>query len=577
MFRIADDVDLPTDAVTQTYAFLARRGAGKTYSAGVFAEALLGGGSQVVVIDPVGVWWGLRLAADGNAPGIPIAIFGGEHGDIPLEPTAGAVVAQLVAEERLAVVLDISEFTDADQRRFVTDFALNLFQLKKKNRSPLQVIIEEAQEFLPQMVDAGSARMVGAVLRLSKIGRNFGIGVTLISQRPQAVHKGALNLTEVLVTGQLTGPQERKAIAGWINDTGMDAAALDELPRLPVGTVYLWSPQWLGRLVKTRFLRKRTFDASATPKAGDDVAAAAALRPIDLAKVQKAMAATIEGAKDNDPKALRARIKQLEAFAGAGHEEHLRVLQDQRDAFRERCSSYERALHQAGVTITQVTGMANGMRALRASLAAIDALVDSEMQKHVAGLPDDIQRLNTALPDPPGPRISIDDLVRPTPVPYRDFTNRGDGTKRILRALAERHPTPLTARQLGLLARLKTSGGSFSTYMSRLSVAGHITKDGGLVTITPAGLAAAGPVERPSSPHDLLAMWRARLPRKAGDMLEWLAVEGTPKTRGELATHAGLEVGGGTFSTYLSKLTANGLVDRTRGGFRAAGSLIQAA
>lgn len=56
MFKIAEDVDLPADAVTQTFALLARRGAGKTYAAGKLAEVLLEGGAQVVVVDPVGVW-----------------------------------------------------------------------------------------------------------------------------------------------------------------------------------------------------------------------------------------------------------------------------------------------------------------------------------------------------------------------------------------------------------------------------------------------------------------------------------------------------------------------------------------
>jgi len=53
------DLQLPLDAVTQTFAFLARRGAGKTYGAGKLAEGMLGAGAQVVVLDPIGNWYGL--------------------------------------------------------------------------------------------------------------------------------------------------------------------------------------------------------------------------------------------------------------------------------------------------------------------------------------------------------------------------------------------------------------------------------------------------------------------------------------------------------------------------------------
>ena len=67
--RLAPGRDLPLDAVTQTFGVIGRKGSGKTYTAGVLAEGLLGAGAQVVVLDPVGNWWALRLAADGRSPG----------------------------------------------------------------------------------------------------------------------------------------------------------------------------------------------------------------------------------------------------------------------------------------------------------------------------------------------------------------------------------------------------------------------------------------------------------------------------------------------------------------------------
>lgn len=51
---------IPSDAICQTFGILAVRGAGKTYTARVMAEELIGLGLPVVVIDPVGVCWGLR-------------------------------------------------------------------------------------------------------------------------------------------------------------------------------------------------------------------------------------------------------------------------------------------------------------------------------------------------------------------------------------------------------------------------------------------------------------------------------------------------------------------------------------
>ena len=51
--RIAEDLELPLEAVTQTFAVLAKRGVGKTYLAMVIAEEMLKAGLQVVIADRV--------------------------------------------------------------------------------------------------------------------------------------------------------------------------------------------------------------------------------------------------------------------------------------------------------------------------------------------------------------------------------------------------------------------------------------------------------------------------------------------------------------------------------------------
>jgi hypothetical protein len=57
----------------------------------IVEETLDHGGVQVIVLDPIGHWWSLRAGADGKPKGgYPVAVFGGMHGDLPLEPTAGS-------------------------------------------------------------------------------------------------------------------------------------------------------------------------------------------------------------------------------------------------------------------------------------------------------------------------------------------------------------------------------------------------------------------------------------------------------------------------------------------------------
>jgi hypothetical protein len=111
------------------------------------AEEMYDAGLPWVAIDPKGDWWGVRAAGDGRHPGLSVLVFGGLHGDVPLEPTAGRLVADLVVEQRLTCVLDVSEMTKADQRRFLTDFADRLY---RRNTEPLHVFCEEADEYIPQ-------------------------------------------------------------------------------------------------------------------------------------------------------------------------------------------------------------------------------------------------------------------------------------------------------------------------------------------------------------------------------------------------------------------------------------------
>src|SRR4051812_22272418 len=202
--KIAHGLELPLDAVTQTLAFMGRRSSGKTYGAGKLAEEMLDAGAQVVVLDPVGSWYGLRIGADGKSPGISIPVFGGLHGDVPLEVGAGAYIADLIVEKRLSVVLDVSQFeSDAAKARFATEWAKRFFFRQKASPSAVHVFLEECQEFVPQNPQKGEEHMLHAFNTMWKIGRNFGIGGSLISQRPQEINKKAFNLTECMFAFQM--------------------------------------------------------------------------------------------------------------------------------------------------------------------------------------------------------------------------------------------------------------------------------------------------------------------------------------------------------------------------------------
>jgi hypothetical protein len=238
---------LPLDAATQTFAFIARKGAGKTYTAGKLVEQLLHAGVQVVVLDTVGNWYGLRMSADGKGTGFDVPVLGGLRGDIPLEAAGGALIADIVVETGRSMVLDASQWSLADRQRFAAAFGERLWLRKKgeKHPAPVHLVIEESQLIVPQDVRGDTATMVGVYEEIIRLGRNYGIGVSMITQRPQSVNKEVLNQTECLFVGQVNGAQERDALKKWITHQGMDVHLVEELPTLKIGTFYVWSPQWL--------------------------------------------------------------------------------------------------------------------------------------------------------------------------------------------------------------------------------------------------------------------------------------------------------------------------------------------
>src|ERR1700757_1909597 len=59
----------PFEALDDRIAIVGTAGSGKTYAAKGFVERLLDSGARVAIVDPLGVWWGLRASADGSAAG----------------------------------------------------------------------------------------------------------------------------------------------------------------------------------------------------------------------------------------------------------------------------------------------------------------------------------------------------------------------------------------------------------------------------------------------------------------------------------------------------------------------------
>lgn len=252
----------------QHIAILGKTGSGKSYCAKGITERLLTEGKRVCIIDPTGVWWGLRADQSGRKPGYPVLVFGGEKErcDHPLNWWQGEELAKIIGTTDTSAILDTRNLTIKERVTFFTGFAETLLRV---NRGPLSVIVDEAHLFIPQSrpSDAASGRMVDAGNNLVSLGRGIGLRIILISQRPAKISKDSLTQAETLIVLRLIAPQDRRAVEDWIGEWAEPSEGrevLRSLSSLPTGEGWIWAPE-LGILDYARFPRIKTYDSSKSP------------------------------------------------------------------------------------------------------------------------------------------------------------------------------------------------------------------------------------------------------------------------------------------------------------------------
>lgn len=615
-------IDVPVEAATSTFAILAKRRVGKSNTAAVMAEAFYDAGIPFCVIDPKGDWWGLR-GAGLHRRGLGIIIFGGHHADLPIEATGGEFLANLIAEKRLSCVLDVSEFSEGEKLRFLTDFALRLLRV---NRDPLHLFLEEADDYIPQKPFREQARCVGAFQKLVKQGGFRGIGCTLISQRSAALSKNVLTQSETLIIHRTTSPQDRAAVKSWIDYQAVDPSILESMPSLADGEAWIASPHFFGldKPVRVQFPRRGTFDSGDTPKVGGRTRAPKTLADVDIDAIREQMKEAVERQRADDPRELRARIAQLEReLRGAPKATALpappkvvvkrEVVADARllkilesttgkteaaiATIRDMLAASEKVmvrLDAVGQRFRaggdgQLTGKVTAEEFVRAGApglylegAAILGVRDGRVVvgPEARGRPSRVRLgpksnvLGDARLD--GPERSTAEVVTKEGLQEARSTQLLAGERRMLQAIAQRHPIRMTRSQVGTLAGFTPSGGTFKNYLGRLKKFGLIREERDDVEVTARGFAYLGDdVPRaPATTAELQELWRSKLLRGEREILD-LLIGRYPDgmSREEIGQQAGFEASGGTFKNYLGTLKRNELAVERDGLVRASDTL----
>jgi len=527
---------IPATALDDRLGWIGTSGSGKTYNAGGGVERLLESGARVVIVDPLGVWWGLRLFASGAPSPFKVAIFGGPHGDLPLTEQAGALIGETAATINESCIIDLSELgSKAADRRFMVAFLEAIY--RKAGGEPFHLVVDEADLFAPQKPQRGDEVLLGHMENIVRRGRIKGFIPWLISQRPAVLNKNVLSQVDGLVAFKLTASQDRDALDAFIEgqaDREEGRAIKGALPTFETGQGVVWVPG-RGVLETVTFPPKRTFDSSRTPKRGER-RERRDLKPLNLERLKQQLASVEEETKANDPKALRAEVARL-----------TRELAKAQKAVAAPPPPERVVANQSEIDAARAEGDATGYaRGIQAAASAIAALGSQAARQKVAASP---ASKHEAVP------LVVDPAAGVTA-----------SQQRILNALAWWTAFGInqpTNEQVGFIAGYSPSSGGFNNLKGQLRSAGLVDyPQPGRVCLTDAGKEKAQMPSVGLTREAFHGAVRAKLSGPQVKVLDpALTAYPSPIASEEIASIAGYSASSGGFNNLRGSLRTIGLID----------------
>jgi hypothetical protein len=430
--------------------------------------------------------------------------------------------------------------------------------------------------------------LLRAFENLVRRGRARGIGITLVTQRSAVLNKNVLTQVGTLIAMRTTSPQDQKAVGAWVQYHGQAREILESLASLQDGEAWVWSPDFLRQTKRVQFRLRSTFDSGATPRQLKQLKTPATLADVDVGKLTKEMAATIERAKQTDPSLLRAEIERLkrEMKKAGDHTVHLLhtakapkekiVRKEVRVVTDAQVKQFEAAIEKLGMVTARVGQMEREL---------VDALKTADkpglkIELHPPARTDQAETFRVTdsparargspVPKPPAPRIQF-------------LSHEGglvDSQQRILDVLAWFRSVRIMdppRQSIAVLTDQRPTSGGFGQHLADLAKGGLIEYPrSGRVAITESGLKlAATPFEIPPTDEALHDAIMRQVPKAQADILRVL-IENHPNefSRDELAEQTNQRPTSGGYGQHLADLANMGFIRYPRKGMVAADPIL---
>lgn len=546
-------VDLPTLIETRLL-IAANSGGGKSWALRKLLEETHGEVQQIV-IDLEGEFYTLREKFDDY-------LLIGKGGDMPTQTRAAALLATKLLEINVSAIIDLSELKFHERKHFVRLFLESLIEAPEETRHPVMIVIDEAHHFAPQV---GESEATGAVIDLMTRGRKRELCGVLATQRISKLHKDAIAECNNKMFGRTAQDIDVKRTSDELGFAKSAREAFETLRNLAAGEFFAFGTAIgsnverykVGSVQTTHFVRGKFKERKATPP-------------------KQAIKSMLEKLKDLPQEAEKKHRTEADLRKEIG------ILQGKITTLEKR-PEHPTKIEKIEVPVVgkkTLEGLKKSESVIRKMLKGVEQ-TQALIADHVQTLEAALNKVATEIQKVENPRqvatVQVKEVVSPRkaivnfparPIaPFRSV-EEGEivlkkGAVRMLGVLVSRYPMKFTRSQWATLSDISARSGTFSSYLSALRIGGLIIEEGEFVYASQSGIDyLGGNVPDPQTPEEVRAMWRSKLKEGARRMFDVLA-ETYPNavSRERLAELSNISVNSGTFSSYLSALRTNGLID----------------
>jgi DNA helicase HerA-like ATPase len=142
-----------------------------------------------------------------------------------IDDPMSSILVQILGEDSAIRVVDLSGVPNEVAGTASAAIARTLFSLKvwqtatEREVSPVVLVCEEAHRYVPNSGEAQYAAAQGAIKRIAKEGRKYGIGLFLVSQRPSEVESTVLSQCNSWIVLHITNDSDREHVRGMLPDS----------------------------------------------------------------------------------------------------------------------------------------------------------------------------------------------------------------------------------------------------------------------------------------------------------------------------------------------------------------------